>query len=247
MPFVVQLTTSHRHHAPAKCQVDSLLRPRSVESESGASPGATRYLILVRAAIFGPAPGRTWTAATLLSGGQGAGIMRSSSRSSGSPPLGVAITAWMIVAACAETLAPEPVVVQSSGADQRRSRGWIRAARSARCAPLLGFRQPSSPRRLARMDVVQGEGLVDPEPVSPTLDGGAEAHSDLRNGAGDGWCGRPPAARSSSSTAGPRPLYRRTGRMSSIPTHNAGRQPYAPRKHLDGQSLAGNGPPRDAP
>jgi len=69
VPFVVQLTTSHRHHAPAKCQVDSLLRPRSVES-IGASPGATRYLFLVRLRSSGPAPGRTWTAPDRLSGGQ---------------------------------------------------------------------------------------------------------------------------------------------------------------------------------
>jgi len=100
--------------------------------------------------------------------------MRSSSRSSGTLPLGVAITALMIVAACAETLAPEPVVVQlAAGADQEAEAGSQLPDPLA--VSVLGL--DSLPRRgvLVEWDVVQGEGSVVPATSLTGVDGRAEA------------------------------------------------------------------------
>jgi hypothetical protein len=110
--------------------------------------------------------------------------MRTPSTTGAALRLGLAVTAGMIVAACAETVAPEPLVVQvAAGADQEAEAGSL--MRDPLVVTVLGL--DSVPRRgvVVEWDVVEGGGFVVPQTDLTDVDGRAETSWTLGAALGD--------------------------------------------------------------
>jgi hypothetical protein len=90
----------------------------------------------------------------------------------------------MIVAACAESVAPEPVVIQvAAGADQQAEAGS--QMRDPLVVTVRGLDSLPRPGVLVEWDVVQGEGSVVPQTDITDVDGRAETRWTLGPALGD--------------------------------------------------------------